>query len=145
MGQTLARGLLRKATRGVTIALVSFRERKRRQPRLAADDPGFVCWYQLVRGIQGSQVDFDFVRRASENGRAAAGTEKPPGILAQFAIDRHSILREYRGSVKKGPVMLAAVEAMTKADPVWQSRRRQLDFAAKATARVLIHYAAPLK
>jgi len=28
-------------------------------------------------------------------------------------------LGEYRGSVKKGPMMLAAVEAVTKADPVW--------------------------
>src|SRR6266850_24677 len=43
-----------KATRGVTIALVSSRERKRRQPGLATDDPAFVGWHQLVRGIQGS-------------------------------------------------------------------------------------------
>ncbi len=46
--------LLLKATRGVTIALVSSRERKRRQPGLATDDPAFVGWHQLVRGIQGS-------------------------------------------------------------------------------------------
>ena len=56
---------------------------------------------------------------ACENGRAAAGTEKPPGVVACFAIDRHRILREHRGSVKKGPMMLAAVETVTKADPVW--------------------------
>ncbi len=43
-----------KATRGVTIAVVSSRERKRRQPGLATDDPAFVGWHQLVRGIQGS-------------------------------------------------------------------------------------------
>jgi hypothetical protein len=43
-----------KAIRGVTIALVSSRERKRRQPGLATDDPAFVGWHQLVRGIQGS-------------------------------------------------------------------------------------------
>jgi hypothetical protein len=46
--------LLLKATRGVTIAVVSSRERKRRQPGLATDDPAFVGWHQLVRGIQGS-------------------------------------------------------------------------------------------
>ena len=46
--------LLLKATRGVTIALVSSRDRKRRQPGLATDDPAFVGWHQLVRGIQGS-------------------------------------------------------------------------------------------
>src|SRR5215472_1064547 len=46
--------LLLKATLGVTIAVVSSRERKRRQPGLPTDDPTFVGWHQLVRGIQGS-------------------------------------------------------------------------------------------
>src|SRR5438874_5412814 len=137
--------LLLKATRGVTIALVSSRERKRQQPGLATDDPAFVGWHQLVRGIQGSQVHFDFVCGASENGRAAAGTEKPPGVVACFAIDRHRILREHRGSVKKGPMMLAAVETVTKADPVWESRRHNSNVAAKATAGESVHAASPLK
>lgn len=47
-------GLRLKATRGVTIAVVSSCERKRRQPGLATDDPAFVGWHQLVRGIQGA-------------------------------------------------------------------------------------------
>src|SRR5258707_5863022 len=76
--------LLLKATRGVTIALVSSRERKRRQPGLATDDPALVGWHQLVRGIQRSQVHFDFVGGARQNGRAAAGTAKPPGVVARF-------------------------------------------------------------
>src|SRR6266550_2776455 len=50
-----------KAARGVTIAVVSSRERKRRQPGLATDDPAFVGWHHLVRSIQGSDVHFDFV------------------------------------------------------------------------------------
>src|SRR5213080_2689671 len=137
--------LLLKATRGFTIALVSCRERKRRQPGLATDDPAFVGGHQLVRGIERSQVHFDFVCGARENGRAAAGTEKPPGVLACFAIDRHRILREYRGSVKKRPMMLAAVETVTKADPVGESRRHNSDVAAKATARESVHAASPLK
>src|SRR5688572_15143295 len=137
--------LFLKATRGVTIALVSSRERKRRQPGLATDDPAFVGWPQLVRGIQGPQVHFDFVGGACENGRAAAGTEKPPGVVACFAIDRHRILREHRGSVKKGPMMLAAVETVTKADPVWESRRHNSDVAAQATAGEAVHAASPLK
>src|SRR5438094_7105036 len=136
--------LLLKATRGVTIALVSSRERKRRQPGLATDDPAFVGRHQLVRGIQGSQVHFDFVCAACENGRAAAGTEKPPGVVACFAIDRHRILREHRGSVKKGPMMLAAVETVTKADPVWESRRHNSDVAAQATAGEAVRAASPL-
>src|SRR5207249_128313 len=137
--------LLLKATRGVTIALVSSLERKRRQPGLATDNPAFVSWHQLVRGIQGSQVHFDFVGGACENGRAAAGTEKPPGVVACFAIDRHRILREHRGSGNKGPVMVAAVETVTKADPVWQYRRPNSDTAAQATAGESVHAASPLK
>src|SRR4030095_4059631 len=111
-GQALTRScdLLFKATRGVTIALVSSRERKRRQPGLTTDDPAFVGWHQLVRGIQGSQVHFDFVCGACENGRTAAGTEKPPGVVACFPIDRYRILREHRESLKKRAMVLAAVE-----------------------------------
>src|SRR5919106_6819560 len=135
--------LLLKAIRGVTIAVVSSRERKRRQPGLATDDPAFVGWHQLVRGIQGSYVHFDFVCAASENRRAAAGTEKPPGVVACFAIDRHRILREHRGSVKEGPMMLAAVETVTKADPVRAARRDNPDVAAQATAGESVHAASP--
>jgi hypothetical protein len=45
----------------------------------------------------------------------------PSGIVARFALDRHRILREYRGSVKEGAMMLAAVETVTKADPIGAS------------------------
>jgi hypothetical protein len=137
--------LVLKSARGVTIALISSCERKRRQPGLAADDPAFVGWHQLVGGIQGSQVDFDFVSGASEDGRAAAGTEKPSGVVACFAIDRHRILREYRGAMKKGPMMLAAIETVTKADPVWGSRRHNSDIAAQATAGESVHAVSPLR
>ena len=114
-------GSLLEATRGVTIALVSSPERKTRQPRLAPYDPAFVGRHQLVGGIQGSQVHFDFVRAAPENGRSATGTEKTPGIVARFTIDLHGILRKHRRGVKKGAMMLAAVETVTKADTVWSS------------------------
>src|SRR5204863_9499277 len=100
---------------------------------------------QLVRGIQGSQVHSDLVSAASENGRAAAGTEKPPGVVAGFAIDRHRLLGEHRGSVKKRPMMLAAVETVTKADPVWASRRHDPDVAAQAAAGKSVHAAFPPK
>jgi hypothetical protein len=48
-----------------------------------------------------------------ENRRAALGTEMPPGIVVRFASDRDRILREHRGSVKKGTMVLAAVETVT--------------------------------
>jgi hypothetical protein len=137
--------LLLKATRGVTIAIISSLERKRRQPGLATDGPAFVGWHQLVRSIQGSYVHFDFVCAACENGGAAAGTEKPPGVVACFAIDRHRILREHRGSVKKGAMMLAAVETVTNADPIWKSRRHNSDVAAQTTAGESVHAASPPK
>jgi len=90
--------LLLKATRGVTIAVVSSRERKRRQPGLATDDPAFVGWHQLVRGIQGSYVHFDFVCRACENGRAAAGTEK---TARRSCVFRHRSSPHPEGTPRK--------------------------------------------
>jgi hypothetical protein len=95
----------------------------------------------LVGGIQRSQVHFDFICAASENGRTAAGAEKPPCIASCFAIDRHRILWEYGGRMEKRPMMLAAVEAMTNADPVWLSRCRNSNVAAQATAGESVHAA----
>lgn len=138
-------GLLFKATRGITVAFVSPLDRKWRQPGLATNGPAFVGRRQLVGSVQGSEVHFDFVRRASENGRSAARAEKSPGIVACFSIDRHRILRKYRGSVKKRPVMLAAVETVAKADPVWSSRRHNSNVAAQAAAGESVHAAPPLK
>src|SRR3546814_6687567 len=65
------------------------------------------------------------------------------GIFARLTFDRHRILREYRGSVKKGPMMLAAVETVTKADPVWKSRRHNPDVAAQAADGESIHATSP--
>jgi hypothetical protein len=99
----------------------------------------------LVRGIQRSEVHLDFVCGASKDRRATTGTEKPPGIVAGFAVDRHRIPREHGGCVKKGSMMLAAIEAVAKADPVWPTRRHNSDVAAQATAREPVHAASPLK
>jgi hypothetical protein len=95
----------------------------------------------LVRRIQRPQIHFDFVGDASENGLAAAGAEKPPVIVACFTLDRHGVLREYGGSVEKRAMMLAAVEAVTKADPVWASRRHKPNVAAQAAAGESVHAA----
>ena len=69
----------------------------------------------------------------------------PTGVIACLAIDRHRILRENGGRVKKGPVMLAAVETMAKTDSVWSSRRYQSQVAAQATACESVHTVSPLK
>jgi hypothetical protein len=42
-------------------------------------------------------------------------------------------------------MMLAAVETVTKADPVGEARRHNPDVAAQATAREPVHAASPLK
>jgi hypothetical protein len=136
--------LLLKATCGVPITFVSSRERKRRQPGLATDDPAFIGWHQSVGGIQATQVHFDLVCGAPENRRAAAGTEEPPNVVTSFALDCHPILRKYCGSVEKRSVMLAAVEAVAKPNPVWESRCHNSDVTAKATARKSAH-GAPLE
>src|SRR5262249_24949382 len=127
------------------IAFVASPERKQRQPGLATDDPAFIRWRQLVRRIQRSQVHFDLVTGASENGRAATGTEEPPGVVACFTLDRHSLLREYRGGVKRGPMMLAEVEKMKKAARVREPRSQNADVAAKATAGESVHAALQIK
>jgi hypothetical protein len=41
-------------------------------------------------------------------------------------------------------MMLAAVETVTKADPVWESRRHNSDVSAQATARESVHLTSPL-
>src|SRR5438876_11316025 len=84
---------------------------------------------------------FDFVGGARENGRAAARAEKPPGIVACLAVDRHRLLREHRCSVKKRAMMLAAVETVTDADPVWATRRYKSDIAAQTTTGETVHVA----
>src|ERR1700746_2541877 len=137
--------LLLEATRSVAVTLVSSCERERRQPGLAADDPAFVGRTELGRSIQRSEVHPNLVGPTSEHGRTAAGTEKPPGVVACFALDRHSILRKHRGSVKQHPMMLAAVETVTKADPVWASRCHNADVAAQAATGEAVHACAPLK
>jgi len=40
---------------------------------------------------------------------------KPADIVARFTFDRHRILRDYRGGVKEGAMMLTAVETVTNA------------------------------
>ena len=47
--------------------------------------------------------------------------------------------------VKKGPMMLAAVETVTEADPIWESQRHNSDVAAKTTTRESVHAASPLR
>lgn len=132
-----------EAARGVTIAVVSPCQRKRRQPGLATDGPELVVLPQLVGGVERSQVHFDFVGAARKNRRAAAGREKSPGLTACFAIDRHRVPREHCGGVEEGPMMLATVETVTKADPVWQPRRRNSYVAAQAAAGESVHAAPP--
>src|SRR5699024_7809165 len=128
-----------------TIEVVASRQRKRRQPGLATNDPAFIGRHQQVRGIQGSQVHFAFVCAVCENGSTAAGAEIAPEVVTGFAIDRHRLLREPRGRVEKRPMMLAAVKAVTKADPVWPARHHNSDLAAQATAGKSLHAPSPQK
>ena len=61
-----------------------------------------------------------------------------PLIVACFAVDRHGILWEDRGSREEGPVVLAAVEAVTEADPVRASRPYDPDASAEAATAELL-------
>ena len=65
----------------------------------------------------------------------------PSGVVARFAVDRHRLRGKYRGGVKKRSVMLAAIEAMTKADTVWTAGRDETDISTQAAAGKLVHSA----
>jgi hypothetical protein len=47
-----------------------------------------------------------------------------------LALDRHHTGGEYRKRVKQGAMILAAVETVTKANPVWRALRHNPDIAA---------------
>lgn len=70
-------------------------------------------------------------------------TKTSAAIVAYFTLDYHRITREYRGSVKKGAMMLAAIKAMADPDPVWQARCDNPDLAAEATASEPVHVPLP--
>ncbi len=107
------------------------------------DNPTFVGWHQLIGGIQRSQVQFDFVCGTCEIGLAAAGAKIPPSVVARLTSNRHRIAREHRRGVEKGPMMLATVETVTKANPVRESRRHESHVAAKAAAHEFVHVVSP--
>src|SRR3546814_12767853 len=88
-------------------------------------------------------MHLDLVAAAGEDRRAAAGTEEPPAVFVRFAVDRHRILGKHRRGVEQRAVMLAAVEAVTDADPVRRSRRHDPDVAAKAATGESVHAWSP--
>jgi hypothetical protein len=94
-------------------------ERKRRQPGLASDGPEFVGRHQLIGLVQDP-------RFTSISSSVREKTDEPKrgqkNRIACLAFDIHGALGKYRGRVKKRPVMLAAIETMAKAHPVWVSR-----------------------
>ena len=79
-------------------------------------------------------MHLDLVSEAREDGRTAARAEKPLRIFARLSRDRHRIFGEDCGSVEQSAMMFAAIEAVTKADPIGVSRRHDPDVTAKATA-----------
>jgi hypothetical protein len=137
--------LLLEARRGIAIALISSLEWKWRKPGLAPYRPEFVGRHQLVGSIEGAKAHFDLVSRASENGGAAARTEKPPREVASLAVDRDRILGEHRTCMKERPIMLATVEAMTKTDPEGSPRCHEPDVTAQAAAGEFVHFAPPCR
>lgn len=137
------RRLFLETALGLAIPLISSRPWERRKPGFSPYRPEFVGRFQLIGRIQGTQVHFDFIPGAGKDGRAAAGTEKPAGIVACFSFDCHCLLREDGGSMEQGSVMLATVEAMAKADPVGFSRRHKSQIAAAAAASETIHAVSP--
>ena len=103
------------ASRSWSYRLVSWKRRNNQD--LATDDPSFRRLASVGQGHPGIPGSLRFRLRCVRKRKSRSGDrKKPPSVVAGFAIDRHCILREHRGSVKKGPVMLATIETVTKAD-----------------------------
>src|SRR5579875_2524718 len=126
-----------EASRGITIALVSPCQWKRRQPGLTADDPAFVGRHQLIGRVHGPQVHFDLIGCTRENGRATARTEMASRVAARFALDHHRTFGKYRGGVERRAMMFAAVEAMAQADAVRRPRLKRPRFSESLRSRGL--------
>lgn len=104
--------------------------RKRRQPRFTPRDPVFVGRRELGRRVERPKVNLDFVVKPGKYRRPALRTEVSPSERARFAGDRHGMLREDCRCEEQGPVVLAAIKAMAKANPVWLARRKKTNLAA---------------
>jgi hypothetical protein len=75
-------------------------------------------------------MNLDLVARPPEHGRAAAGTKESSGIVARLTFDGDRVVCKDRRSAEKRAVMLAAVETVTDADPVWAADCHKPDIAA---------------
>ena len=59
------------------------------QPGLATDCPEFIGWLQLIGGIKGAEVDFEFIPGTRIDRRAACWAEIPATILMCLALNLH--------------------------------------------------------
>jgi hypothetical protein len=137
--------LLLEAGGRIAIALISSPQREWREPGLAPNGPQFIGRHELVGRIESAKVHFDLVASASEDRRAAAGTEEASGEIACLAIDSDCGLRKYRGRMKERSMVLAAVETVAKTDPVGSPRRPEPDFTAQAASGEFVHFEAPCR
>ena len=110
----------------------------------AASSSGRLGCRQLVRGVQRTEVHFDFIGAACEHRRTAVRTKMPSGVITGFALDRHGILMKYRTGVEQRAMMLATVEAMTNTHPQGSTLGDQAHVAAQTTAGKPLHVASPL-
>jgi len=133
--------LLFMAIRGVAIPLVAFDTRKWRQPGFAADCPEFIGWLQLILFVKSTKVHFNFIGGSREDGRTTFWAEVPASKAACFAFDSHGILREHCGSVEERAMVLAAIETVANAYPVWRACCNDSDTATEAAASDCVHSA----
>lgn len=132
-------GLVLVTPRAFAIALVTMRQRKRRQPGFAAHGPQFVGGLEPVGGVEGAEVEFDFVAAAAEHRRAAVRAEVAVAVVAGVAFDADRVGGEDRRGVEQGAVVFAAVQAVAQADPVGPAGGDDADLAAQAAGGGSVH------
>ncbi len=79
-------------------------------------------------------MNLDLVAALRKDGRAATRAEESSLIVADLADNANRFFWKYGGGVKQRPVMFAAIEAVTQADPIGPARRRNPHGPAEATA-----------
>ena len=110
-----------------------------REPCFAPCCPTFIVWRELIRGVKGTEMKFNFISALGKDRRATARTKTPTpkGTGGAGDCDRSDgILGR---SVKERAVMFAAIHAVANPNPVGRALGDKSNVAAGAAAGIGLH------
>lgn len=113
-------------------------------PRLSTDHPAFIGRHELILRVHGAQMKLDLIATFRIYGRAAIGAEIPLFVRMRGARNAYRLLRENRGGIKQGTVMLATAQAMAETHAQRRARGFKSDGTTQAAAFCALHVRATL-